>query len=54
MPAKLNGESDEAIERLRSAIEINPNYALAYHGLGYVHVLSAPGHLGRSDEAEQV
>ena len=116
----LNGEFDEAIERLRSAIEINPNYALAYHGLGYalavggnpedavaqfdialrlspkdpyrfafkvmrsfsllqmkdyeaavewgrrgirdnedifwgyVHVLSALGHLGRSDEAGQV
>ena len=31
----LNGEFDEAIERLRFAIEINPNYALAYHGLGY-------------------
>lgn len=31
----LNGDFDEAIERLRIAIEINPNYALAYHGLGY-------------------
>jgi len=31
----LNGEYDEAVDRLSSAIEINPNYALAYHGLGY-------------------
>ncbi|MDA9982115.1 adenylate/guanylate cyclase domain-containing protein [Gammaproteobacteria bacterium] len=31
----LNGKFDESIERLNIAIEINPNYALAYHGLGY-------------------
>jgi tetratricopeptide (TPR) repeat protein len=35
----LNGEFDEAIERLNYAIEINPNYALAYHGLGYTLAL---------------
>ncbi len=35
----LNGEFDESIERLNYAIEINPNYALAYHGLGYTLAL---------------
>jgi tetratricopeptide (TPR) repeat protein len=42
----LNGEFDEAIERLKYAIEINPNYALAYHGLGYALALG-----GRPAEA---
>jgi tetratricopeptide (TPR) repeat protein len=42
----LNGEFDEAIERLQHAIEINPNYALAYHGLGYALALG-----GRPAEA---
>lgn len=31
----LNGDFDEAIDRLKLAIELNPNYALAYYGLGY-------------------
>jgi len=40
----LNGDFDEAIERLLRAIEFNPNYALAYHGLGYALALGgSPG-----------
>jgi adenylate cyclase len=35
----VKGEFDEAIERLKRAISFNPNYALAYHGLGYAYAL---------------
>ena len=38
----LNGEFDQAIDRLNLAIDINPNYALAYYGLGYT--LTVSGH----------
>jgi adenylate cyclase len=36
----LRGDFDDAVERLRRAIELNPNFALAYHGLGYALTLS--------------
>ena len=36
----IKGEFDEAIERLKRAISFNPNYALAYHGLGYAYAFS--------------
>ncbi|MBN33568.1 MAG: hypothetical protein CMM46_02100 [Rhodospirillaceae bacterium] len=42
----LRGDFDVAEERLRRAIELNPNFALAYHGLGYTLTLS-----GREEEA---
>jgi adenylate cyclase len=38
----LNGDFDQAIDRLNLAIDINPNYALAYYGLGYT--LTVSGH----------
>jgi adenylate cyclase len=42
----LNGDFDQAIDRLNLAIDINPNYALAYYGLGYTLTVS-----GNPDEA---
>jgi TolB-like protein len=42
----LNGDFDQAIDRLNLAIDINPNYALAYYGLGYTLTVS-----GHPDEA---
>ena len=42
----LNGEFDQAIDRLNLAIDLNPNFALAYYGLGYTLTVS-----GHPDEA---
>jgi len=42
----LQGAFDEAIERLNLAVELNPNSALAHHGLAYALTLS-----GRPTEA---
>jgi adenylate cyclase len=42
----LRGNFDEAIERLELAVELNPNFALAYHGLGYALAFG-----DRADEA---
>jgi tetratricopeptide (TPR) repeat protein len=42
----LRGEYDTAIEELRTALDLNPNLALAHFGLGFALMLS-----GRQDEA---
>ena len=42
----LNGDFDEAIDRLELSIELNPNYAMAYYGLGYALAVG-----GKPDEA---
>jgi adenylate cyclase len=42
----LNGDFDEAIDRLTLALELNPNSAIAHHGLGYAFAFG-----GRAAEA---